>query len=283
MTEVRRSQFPGVCIITLVKDCTPELRATLASVQIQSEPVTQFVILDGSTRSNPAVVQELAISNGAEYYWEKPAGIFQAMNSALYGVGGNPYVLFLNSGDTLASSNVLELLRQEVSKLSSIPSWLVGRIEAARQKDVWIYKNHETLGDPIMMARLGLIWFPHPASFSRKSFLAAEGSFDTRFPVAADYLLSLRMLLKDRPVFLGEVIARHTLDGNSDRRFMRGRAEECASRVIVFGPSQIALELLVGPLVTFIRICRRSWQKIVYATSNGTPGNPSRKWRPTGS
>lgn len=60
---------------------------------------------------------------------------------------------------------------------------------------------------------------PHPTLFLRRSLYERFGVFDTRYSIAADYDLMLRMLtqLQGRVMYLPEVLVRMRLGGVSNR------------------------------------------------------------------
>ncbi|MGX1751979.1 glycosyltransferase family 2 protein [Sphingobacterium sp. NPDC055346] len=99
--------YPKVSIITIVYNNVRDIGFTLASVDQQTYPNIEYIVVDGkSTDGTLDVIAEykdlinILVS-------EKDNGIYDAMNKGLALATGD-YVLFLNSGDELFASNTLE-------------------------------------------------------------------------------------------------------------------------------------------------------------------------------
>jgi len=98
--------------------------------------------------------------------------------------------------------------------------------------------------------KLHLGWSPpHPSVFIRRAIHITYGVFDTRFRVAADYELWLRLLLVHRltAAYIPRVLVRMTLGGNSNRsirNIIRGNTDKLRAWCQVGRPLGLAAPFL---------------------------------------
>lgn len=108
-------------IITINYNNASGLRKTMESVLVQTSQDFEYIVIDGgSTDISGQVINQMClmksdaslkgevIINGIQVRWisEKDNGIYHAMNKGIQLAQGD-YIQFLNSGDILASSNVI--------------------------------------------------------------------------------------------------------------------------------------------------------------------------------
>ena len=94
-------------IVTINRSNAEGLRKTIESVVSQSFNDFEYIVIDGaSTDSSVDVIKEY---QDKITYWvsEPDSGVYQAMNKGIRQVKGD-YILFLNSGDFLIGSDVLD-------------------------------------------------------------------------------------------------------------------------------------------------------------------------------
>lgn len=83
-------------------------------------------MIDGSGPFFAPTIRAISARHGAQYFRSEPLGIYSAMNFGATMVESN-FVLFLNSGDWLASSQSMSLVSSQL-KLSKGFAWLVGQV-----------------------------------------------------------------------------------------------------------------------------------------------------------
>lgn len=101
--------MPVISIITINRNNAGGLRRTIESVINQTFKDYEYIIIDGaSTDGSLDVIQHYAPKFT---YWvsEPDTGIYNAMNKGIQYANGE-YLLMLNSGDTLFSTETLEVL-----------------------------------------------------------------------------------------------------------------------------------------------------------------------------
>lgn len=96
-------------IITINWNNSVGLSETIQSVVNQTASEFEYIIIDGaSTDSSKDLIEQLAESDKRLTYWcsEPDSGIYNAMNKGIV-KSKSEYILFLNSGDSLADENVV--------------------------------------------------------------------------------------------------------------------------------------------------------------------------------
>lgn len=227
--------MPILSVITVVKDDPTGLRNTLDS-ESQQERVDptqlQFVVIDGSSPSLEDLVADSGPPN-VSYIWQKPQGIFSAMNFGVSHAQGD-YVLFLNAGDTLFDIQVLSQLIDFLE--SGSPTWAYGRVQftSPSGEDLtepsWSYTAERSR----LFAR-GL--FPsHQGTVMQLNLINTLGGFDETYQITSDYHLMLKASKQSQPEFIPFPIARFQQGGASTQNWRTAVAEFHRARTSVFEP-----------------------------------------------
>jgi len=104
------SQRPPVfSIITVVYNGESLLPGTIDSVQDQSYPHIEYIVVDGASKDNSLkIIQQYAVEMpNLRYISEPDMGLYDAMNKGLRMATGD-YVWFLNCGDHLHAADTVE-------------------------------------------------------------------------------------------------------------------------------------------------------------------------------
>lgn len=187
-----------VAIITINYNNIGGLKKTIRSVLQQSliqasiennksEPVIEYILIDGGSSDGSkefieATYCELSnshMSNNPITYWvsEKDRGIYHAMNKGIQKAQAE-YILFLNSGDYLATSQVMEKV---VDQMKEDADYYCGDI-------LYDDAKHSVMQSPDKLTALHLFntFIPHQASFIRTSLLK-ERPYREDLKIAADW------------------------------------------------------------------------------------------------
>lgn len=97
---------PVLSIITVTFNCRDLLPRTLESVQEQSFPGIEHVIVDGASTDGTLDLIRAHADRLGSWVSEPDKGIYDAMNKGLHMARGE-YVLFLNAGDTFFSKDTV--------------------------------------------------------------------------------------------------------------------------------------------------------------------------------
>lgn len=205
-------------VITICLNNVDELRRTIRSVTTQAKADFEYVVVDGGSTDG---CRELIAGTPGIARWvsEPDAGIYNAMNKGVTLARGE-YVLFLNSGDTLAATDVLA---RAVPRLGEA-DFLAG--------DYLIARGHTTerrLSPARMTARFLLEGaLMHQATFTRTALLR-ETPYDERLRIVADWELLLRRWLLDGCTYrhIDTVVCVFQMGGlSTNRRTVARRDEE---------------------------------------------------------
>lgn len=173
-------------IITVNLNNDKGLKKTIGSVLAQEGIPFEFMVMDGGSVDKS--VQCIRENEKHIGYWtsEKDGGIYAAMNKGWKAAQGE-YVLFLNSGDSLARPNILHevypLLEQGPDILSC---GLMIENERGEQ-------DQRTPFPSYTFQNIFLHSLPHQSSLIKRSLFQQWGAYDEGFRIAADWEFWLRI------------------------------------------------------------------------------------------
>lgn len=179
--------MPLISVITINYNNALGLKKTIDSVISQSFKNFEFIIIDGASTDNS--VEFIKQSERIDHWTsEKDQGIYDAQNKGILKASGE-YLLFLNSGDVLTDSGIL----QKVSgHLSGKKSFYYGNL---------ILDNKGVKEKHIAPRIIDLDFmlnstFWHPCVFIRTELFKNFGLYNTSFRIVGDYEFFIRCLLK---------------------------------------------------------------------------------------
>jgi glycosyltransferase involved in cell wall biosynthesis len=204
-----------ISIITIVKNGMPFIRDTISSVIAQTYPHIEYIIIDGNSTDGTFECVNEHMHAITRYISEDDAGIAEAFNKGLKFATGE-YVLFLNADDALVNPEVLNQIAREISK-NQYPDFLYGDCEVIeRGSSQFLYRS--SIDITIKDFLRGSI-FPHPSTFTKKSYFQKYGSFDNQFKIAMDYEFFMRGIQESRIIHVPTLVTRvrnggvSTIDG----------------------------------------------------------------------
>lgn len=228
-----------ITIITVCYNAADELEKTINSVLTQSRHDIQYIIKDGfSTDETDALIKRYRSALESKfssffYVSGKDSGIYDAMNQAAKMATGD-WLLFLNAGDELFGSKVIESLTEPLT-LSKAD--VVYGNAALRKGDRYrIVRPSSEIQD----LEKGMS-FCHQAAFIKTDLMKALG-YDTQYRISADYDFFVRAYkMNKRFEYLDLTIAYYLLGGVSYQRPFDLRIEaykiKLASRILDQGQS----------------------------------------------
>jgi putative colanic acid biosynthesis glycosyltransferase len=164
-------------IVTVTRNNLPGLRATAASIEIQSCRDFEWIVIDGDSGDG---TKDYLSALPARALSESDNGIYDAMNKGIDRAGGE-YLLFLNAGDRLATPQTLKnmMLMLEGEDFAYGDSLENGHVKPARPRRKILH---------------GMITH-HQAMFYRRGAVGPL-RYDTRYRIASDYKFTLEFLKK---------------------------------------------------------------------------------------
>lgn len=175
-------------IITINYNNQIGLIKTVNSVKNQSLRDFEFIIIDGgSTDGSKEYIQE---NNEFIDYWisEKDNGIYHAMNKGI-AVANGEYCLFLNSGDYLVDSEVLNKVINE--KLNA--DIVYGNLLKGNHKDYFQDKGVSSC--ELSFLQLYNSTINHPASFIKTSLFKKFGLYKEDLKIVSDWEFFFRVII----------------------------------------------------------------------------------------
>lgn len=102
---------PFISIVTVTYNAENVLEKTILSVLGQTDADFEYIIVDGQSNDRTIEVIEKYKDSISNWISEKDQGLYDAMNKGIDLAKGQ-YLWFLNAGDEIASSNVVEDLKK---------------------------------------------------------------------------------------------------------------------------------------------------------------------------
>jgi glycosyltransferase involved in cell wall biosynthesis len=174
-------------IITINKDNASGLEKTIQSVISQTYSDFEYIIIDGN--STDGSVEILKKYDAKINYWviEPDTGIYNAMNKGIRKAQGE-FCLFLNSGDWLISSTILDNVFTEIS--TCIPSDIY--YSDRTQTDGTVFNFPESLTINYLISTP----LSHQNSFIKRSLFFEHGFFNEDLSFVSDWEFFLKELWK---------------------------------------------------------------------------------------
>jgi glycosyltransferase involved in cell wall biosynthesis len=177
-------------IITINLNNKLGLEKTMHSIVSQTFSDFEYIVIDGGSSD-----ESIDVINKYKHkitYWvsEKDNGIYNAQNKAI-AVAKGEYCLFLNSGDYLVDSKILE----KVFKNNFIEDILYGDMMIDKGDGKLKYgKQPEEITFEFLMETT--IW--HPVSFIKKTLFDKFGLYNEDLKIVADYDFFVKTILVNR-------------------------------------------------------------------------------------
>lgn len=197
-----------ISIITVNLNNKDGLQRTIKSILNQTWKDFEYIVIDGA--SNDGSVRILEENSEHFSYWvsEKDSGIYSAMNKGINKARGE-YLLFINSGDELYHSNVLQENIVEIKDFDIIyfDICLVknGKNQLHQYPKAIDYKY-------MMKASLG-----HPATLIKKRLFDRLGLYDESLRIVADWKFFFYSLIRMQCTYtkIDSVLSKFNMDGIS--------------------------------------------------------------------
>ena len=239
---------PLFSIITVTYNAQDTITPTLESVDSQTCPHYEHLIIDGASRDDTARIVAAHRSPLRRFLSSPDHGIYDAMNKGLAEAKGE-YVVFLNAGDTFHTPHTLDDLA-EVILDNDFPGVVYGQtdiVDASRRR---LRARHLTAP-----AHLTYRSFADGMVVCHQAFIALRritSEYDLRYRFSADYDWCIRVLQHSRRnVLLPEVIIDYLDEGTTTRNRRRSLMERY--RIMCY---------YYGTIPTLLRHVRFLWRAL---------------------
>ena len=230
----RANDRPLLTVITVVRNDLSGFRATCVSLAPALDASVEWIVVDGSDSASdvPDALNALGLTH-IQILRDDAEGVYPAMNQGLDAAYGN-FIYFLNAGDRIQSaSNFTDVLR--LLSLQS-PPWLIARVcfESA---------DGQSISPTFDYAKEKKSFFargkfpPHQGTIVQTQLLRQLGGFDSRFRIAADYQVMLKLSQIHEPIATEHTLARFQAGGLSSQHWFQAIQEFHRARKEVLRPT----------------------------------------------
>jgi len=199
-------------IITVVYNSEKYIRATIESVLAQTYPAIEYIIIDGKSKDGTMDIVSEYDSRIDTIVSEPDKGLYDAMNKGLsYSTGD--YVLFLNSGDLLSSSNIISEVFNNADTDSDV---IYGDTDITDEQGNVIHSRRHRPPE-----RLTADSYKRGMLVCHQSFIARRtlcDPYDTQYRYAADFDWCLKILFKSKKITNSNSVISLFMEGGQTRR-----------------------------------------------------------------
>lgn len=205
-----------ISIITATYNSATHILTAIQSVQEQSYPCIELIVVDGGSTDNTVEIVSSNFVGDLKIISERDEGIYDALNKGVKLATGD-VMGFVHSDDYLAGPEVLSKIARSFEKEEV--DGLYGDLQYVDKQDtskIIRYWKSEDFRDSFLKKG----WMPaHPTLFLRKEVYDKHGLFNLDYKIAADYDLMLRIFSDTELKFhyLPKVITKMRLGGASNR------------------------------------------------------------------
>lgn len=235
-------------IVTICYNDLEGLKKTIESLRCQSSHDFEQVIVDGGSSDGTAnYLKDLSCPWNFSWSSEQDRGLYDAMNKGLMRSEGE-FVWFLNSGDTCASSSVVDEVQHHLGPEVDIvygKAWYVGP------------HGKKSVGKPVGPTDF-LRGMPicHQSTIYRTSLLR-QHTYPLEYRIVSDWVVTQRLFENtDRTDFIDMYIANFDLSGISAQNHFRVLKEKLSSETTVWNKAQVFF--FVGGRFTAIWILKKT-------------------------
>ncbi|EKO3378592.1 glycosyltransferase [Vibrio fluvialis] len=205
-----------VSIITATYNSSETIIDTLKSLEQQSYPDIEYIIVDGASKDNTLDIVRQNCTRVSKIISEPDKGIYDALNKGIQAATGD-IIGFLHSDDLFAYpdavADMVATLEENQSQAVYADLAYVSKDDTDNMIRLW------TSGDYQRNKMLSGWMPPHPTFYMRRELYLSLGLFDLGFKIAADYDSLLRYLWSNKVSmsYLPKVLIKMRVGGASNR------------------------------------------------------------------
>jgi glycosyltransferase involved in cell wall biosynthesis len=222
-------QAPKLSIITVVYNSETLIEYTIKSVINQTYKNIEYVVIDGASKDTTLDLINNYKQHITTLVSEKDGGLYDAMNKGLRFATGD-YVLFLNSGDELTSTTIIENLFANFTNADVYYS----DTEIINEQRVSVGQRRLTAPDNLTWKSL-----KYGMNVCHQSFIPRRvlcGSYDTVRKLNSDYDWVITILKQSKTTQKSALpIAKFLEGGTSRQNLLKGLRERFGFMVKHYG------------------------------------------------
>jgi len=259
------AENPLFTVAMVTRDAEAHVAEALDSVLAQSCDDYEFVVVDGgSTDSTVSTLTEREPAFAGRLRWvsEPDDGLYDAMNKAVRMARGR-FIVFLGADDRLMP-DALGTVASEIERHPDVAIW-AGGVSVVSERGRFAEA-------PRRVVRRGMIQRAparHQSLVCRRDAITAAGGFDTRYRVAADYDLYLKMAEAGATERLvSATLSEFRLGGVSTRNALT-TAREYRDVRIAHGAGRVVEQVVMYKSVAASWVFS-AWMRVRYALGTGS-------------
>ena len=184
-----------VSIITCTYNSAKTVADTIRSVNAQTYPNIEHIIVDGLSKDNTLEIVKQYAEERQIIKCEKDNGIYDAFNKGIRMATGD-IIGVLNSDDFFTSDNIIEQVVNAFNK-ENIDA-VYGDIHFVNQDNLnRCVRYYSSKSFRPWMMRMGFM-FAHPSFYVKREYYENLGLYKTDYKIAADFELLLRFVVKNK-------------------------------------------------------------------------------------
>ncbi|NDW10317.1 glycosyltransferase family 2 protein [Dysgonomonas sp. 520] len=214
-------------IITVNLNNAKGLEETIKSVIGQTYHSYEYIVIDGASTDGSTDVIKKYSSNINIHISEPDSGIFNAMNKGIKLAKGK-YCLFLNSGDSFVSDDVLQNIFEQTDYSSPF-------INGNQVNDWGDHKSTvKNKGRDLTLYDFYAGTIKHQATFIRRDLFDKYGLYDESLKIVSDWKFFLEVigLHNEQPTFVDIDIVNFSWDGISTDKKMQEKHDKEREKVL---------------------------------------------------
>lgn len=229
-----------ISIITITYNSAKTVQRALASVQEQTYPDIEHIIVDGASTDGTKEIIEAYAKKHQNVRWksEKDSGIYDALNKGI-GMATGDVIGFLHSDDKLYSPDSIGQIA--AAFLTSETDVVYGDLQYCNgQRVVRRWKSND-----FHPRALKYGWMPpHPTVYVRSKVYQEVGLYDDGFHISADYDMILRIFTAGYQTrYIPEVLVSMETGGASNRN-AKARLSKTQEDFLVLKKNHVGAGLL---------------------------------------
>ncbi|WP_338928654.1 glycosyltransferase family 2 protein [Escherichia coli] len=205
-----------ISIITATYNSEKTLLDTLLSLEKQTHPDIEYIVVDGASKDNTIELIKSNCTRVSKIICEPNHGIYDALNKGIQAASGD-VIGFLHSDDLLAYDDVIADIAKTFESTGC--DAIYGDLEYVAQNDT---TKRIRLWESGSFSRFKMTvgWMPpHPSFYMKRECYSQFGCFSLDYRISADYDSLLRYILKQRISieYLPKVLVKMRVGGISNR------------------------------------------------------------------
>ena len=205
-----------ISIITATYNSEKTLFDTLLSLEKQTYPDIEYIVVDGASNDNTIKLIKSNCTKVSKIICEPDKGIYDALNKGIQAASGD-VIGFLHSDDLLAYDDAIADIAKTFESTGC--DAIYGDLEYVAQNDttkrIRLWKSGS-----FSRFKMKVGWMPpHPSFYMKRKCYRQFGCFSLDYRISADYDSLLRYILKQRISieYLPKVLVKMRVGGISNR------------------------------------------------------------------